>query len=239
MRYQGSKAKVVKDIVRRLDVQPGALYVEPFVGGGNVIAHVTPEATRVGYDANIYMVALLRSLALGWVPPKHVTEEEYRRVKENRHRYEHALVGYVGTQASFGGCWFGGYARAYKPDRTPRDMPHEAWKNTMRQAPLLRGCTFLQSDYRDIRFGRPAIIYCDPPYDCSTGYDEAGAFDSAEFWRWARGLDPSHTVFVSEYAAPEGWRCVWSKEVDGFNSYRKDRDVERKRPTEKLFVRDL
>ena len=57
------------------------------------------------------------------------------------------------------------------------------------------------------------MIYCDPPYANTTPYAGAPVWDAAAFWatmhQWS-ALGAS--VFVSEYAAPDPWRCVWSSE---------------------------
>jgi len=52
-----------------------------------------------------------------------------------------------------------------------------------------------------------SLVYCDPPYRGSTGYD--GWFDSRAFWQWCRDKTrEGHTVFVSEYKAPPDFECV-------------------------------
>lgn len=44
--------------------------------------------------------------------------------------------------------------------------------------------------------------------------------------------EAGHSVFVSEYAAPEGWRCVW--EHGHVNSIRKKAGAAK--PVERLFT---
>lgn len=240
MRYQGSKCRVAKHIVPLLieHRRPGQLYIEPFVGGGNVICHVE-GGPRLGIDANPYIVALLRALASGWHPPAHLSESEYACVKAAPDNFAPEYVGFCGTQSSYGSAWFGGYARGYSSSGAARDFPNEGYRACIAQSSGLKGCEFVHSDYRDMRFGRPAIIYCDPPYAGVTGYRGSQAnFDSAAFWKWCaeRSAD-GHRVYVSEYAAPEGWREIWSREVEGFRS-QTPTGCKVKRPTEKLFERD-
>lgn len=46
------------------------------------------------------------------------------------------------------------------------------------------------------------LIYCDPPYENTSGYS-TGAFDNAAFWQRVRELSTAgHDVYVSEYRAP-------------------------------------
>lgn len=240
VRYMGSKVRVWKDIVPLItaDRKKGQLYFEPFVGGGNVICHVT-GAPRLGTDSNPYVIALLNALASGWKPPEHVPEDVYRDVREHQENFAPELVGFCGTQVSFGAAWFGGYARGKGAGGRPRDFSNEGYRACVAQSAGLKGAQFVHSDYGFIRFGKPSIIYCDPPYAGVTGYRGTKTeFDSAAFWKWcAARSDEGHRVFVSEYAAPEGWREIWSREVEGFRS-QTPTGCKVKRPTEKLFVRD-
>lgn len=53
---------------------------------------------------------------------------------------------------------------------------------------------------------------CDPPYEGTTKY--ANDFDHNLFWNWVRNISKQgHTVFVSEYNAPDDFVCVWEKEA--------------------------
>ena len=54
MKYQGSKRSIIKKILPFLleNRKNGQYYVEPFVGGGNSIMHVTGK--RIGGDINPY-----------------------------------------------------------------------------------------------------------------------------------------------------------------------------------------
>ena len=66
-------------------------------------------------------------------------------------------------------------------------------------------------DYRKLPIPPGAVIYADPPYDNTTGYNNE-RFDSAEFWKAMRLLaDTGHTVFISEQTAPPDFICVWEK----------------------------
>ena len=59
-----------------------------------------------------------------------------------------------------------------------------------------------------------SIIYCDIPYQGTKVYDSKLAFNYAKFWQWCRDMaKQGHKVFISEYNAPEDFKCVWEKEV--------------------------
>lgn len=50
----------------------------------------------------------------------------------------------MGFNATFGAKYFGGYARGYKEDKkTPRDIPNEALRNLLTQAPNLKDVKFV------------------------------------------------------------------------------------------------
>ena len=56
-----------------------------------------------------------------------------------------------------------------------------------------------------------SVIYCDPPYQSTIGYESG--FDHQKFWNWVRMMSKSHHVYVSEYSAPSDFKCVWRKAV--------------------------
>lgn len=207
MKYQGSKERYWRPILNHVLQyrQEGQYYVEPFVGGANVIAHVT--GLRIGADSNKYLIAMWQALQNGWSPPVSMTEAQYRDIQQNKDDYPSELVGYVGFNFSYAGKFFGGYARG-----TGRDYCVEAYENVEAQLPLVTGVTFLCSDYLYLDVPLNSIIYCDPPYAGTTKYKDD--FDHQTFWIWCRQMKKAgHQVFVSEYKAPYDWTCLWSKNV--------------------------
>lgn len=66
-------------------------------------------------------------------------------------------------------------------------------------------------DYRDINLPNGAVIYCDPPYASTTGYDSD--FDHQAFYAWCRAVGKRHPLFVSEYWMPSDFRCIAEYEV--------------------------
>lgn len=76
---------------------------------------------------------------------------------------------------------------------------HEAWHVVRPLGIQLKVTTGI--DYRNIAFERDSVIYCDPPYAGTAGYNRQ-KFDSGEFWRWAEGLARQGCrVFISELEA--------------------------------------
>lgn len=216
MKYMGSKARHAKDILPIIltDRQEGQWYIEPFVGGANVIDKV--DGLRIGADFNPYVIALWQAVSDGWVPPDVVTEDEYAELRKVK-RVD-ALTAYAGFSLSFGGKFFGGYRRDVAGTtgciENMKTQSRRAKQSLMKQASSLNGVKFIHASYDKLEIPPNSIIYCDPPYAGTTGY-ATGAFDHGEFWQWCRDkIAEGHKVFVSEYNAPDDWTCVWSKEVN-------------------------
>lgn len=222
----GSKNRIAKYILPIMlkDRKKGQYWVEPFVGGANMIDKV--DGNRIGFDVNECLVSCLRGLSNSYEPPKEITREFYSecRDKYNKGSYvddEMFIIGYVGINGSYGGRWFdGGYAgQSTTKAGTIRNYTLEAYKNVMEQMQGLKGITFIASDYKDIEYHYlpdDSIIYCDPPYEGTKEYVTAkkSGFDSTEFWTWCREKSSEgHTVFVSEYNAPDDFVCIWQQEV--------------------------
>ena len=102
MKYLGSKSRIAKDIVpiiqRCIDeVQPMA-YLEPFVGGGNVIDKIT-YSKKIGADVNPYLIGLLKHVADDGKLLREVPRELYNEVKANYQSgcYEDWYVGNIAS----------------------------------------------------------------------------------------------------------------------------------------------
>lgn len=85
----GGKNRIVKELLPIIlkDRQPNQWYLEPFVGGCNMIDKV--EGNRIGNDANKYVIALFRELQLNeklFEELPHVGElniRRFRKIKTN------------------------------------------------------------------------------------------------------------------------------------------------------------
>lgn len=237
MQYQGGKTRVAKDIAEIILAHRGdrTTYIEPFVGGAAVMTRVAPEFEwTMGYDTMPDVIAMWQAVQLGWEPPHTVTEADYAEARTWTE--PSALRGFIGFPCSFGGKWFGGYARDPKHGRNFADV---AARSVMQRAETMRNTIFAVQDYTHLSGPavRPGmgqrVIYADPPYNGTLAYAGAGTFDSAEFWRHAKlWADAGAQVYVSEYAAPEGWRAIWTKQTQVSMA----RDKTTPPATEKLWV---
>ena len=64
------------------------------------------------------------------------------------------------------------------------------------------------SDYQSVEIPHGSVVYCDPPYKGTMEYKDSG-FDYLRFYDWLRTRD--FPVYVSEYAMPDDFAAVWSK----------------------------
>ena len=213
MKYMGSKRRIAKDILPIIlkDRKPEQWYVEPFAGGMNSICEV--DGNRIANDYHYYLIEMWKAIEGGWVPRLY-TKEEYKDVQINKDRYPPEVVGWVGFNCSYSGKYFGGYAGQTKTKiGTVRDYQVEAISNVLKQKEKLSGVVFRNQSYIDLDVPNNSIIYCDPPYQGTTKY-KTGDFDHDIFWEWCRIMKKmGHTIFISEYNAPEDFKCVWQKEL--------------------------
>ena len=232
MIYPGSKRRIAHHIIPlMLKHRAARAWVEPFVGGANSIQYVTGR--RIGNDKNEYVIALLKAVRDGWRPPTYITEDEYKHYKQLSAKglvpgNDMALAGFILTQCPFGGRWGGGFGRC----GNGRIRAEEASRGLIAQAKHLQGITFHTGDYDTFPIPLNSLIYCDPPYIGRPVYRDK--IDHVKFWDWCRYLvRKGHSVYVSEYVAPEDFISVWSGQlINQIDATRKNV----RRETEQLFV---
>jgi DNA adenine methylase len=227
MKYMGSKARIARYILPIIlkDRKEGQWYVEPFVGGANMIDKV--DGNRIGCDINKSCIGALITIrdSLELIPKSASDFSEYdyiTRCENIPEIYDFASFAY-----SFGAKFWGGFRR---DSAGVRDYISEAHKNAAKQSPKLEGVELLWCQYDSIDEPPNSLIYCDPPYAGATKYKDD--FNHDEFWQWCRDkVKEGHQVFISEYNAPDDFECIWSKEIQsGLNTNSTKKGVE------KLFV---
>lgn len=158
-------------------------------------------------DKHPYLIAMWQRLQQGWRPPYAITKEEYCAIKANMNANP-ALTGFVGFGCSFGGKWFGGYAKRDKK----RNYCMNSRNSVLKDLPRLQDATFTCFDYKDVPIPDGAVVYCDPPYANTTGYS-VGTFNSDEFFEYMRQLSKRCDVFISEEQAPSDFECIYQQEL--------------------------
>ena len=159
-------------------------------------------------DNHEYLIAMLSAVKDGWIPPDRLSEEEYTYIRTHKEENP-ALTGFVGFGCSFGGKWFGGYARTREKNR---NYCSESQRALLRDAKHWQNIEFICSDYRDVTLPDGCVVYADPPYDNTTQYWN-GKFSSADFWEYARTTSKDHLMFISEQNAPDDFVPIWSQVI--------------------------
>lgn len=234
MKYVGSKNRHAKDILPIIlkNHKKNQWYVEPFVGGFNIIDKVPGK--RIAVDTHKYLIALFIAIRDGWEPPNEISEDLYKDIRKNQDNYSPELVGFVGFGCSYAGKWFGGYARGNDNKGNPRNYALESKKNILKQKELISNIVIINADYKEECYlpASRCTIYCDPPYENTTKYKDK--FCHITFWDWVRKKSENHDVFVSEYSAPPDFKCIWEKTVN--NTLEKN--TGKKQGVERLFIYD-
>ena len=84
MKYLGNKARIAKEILPIIlkDRKVGQYYVEPFVGGANMIDKV--DGNRIGGEYNKYIAEMWIALKKGWIPENNYSKDDYIKVKNHK-----------------------------------------------------------------------------------------------------------------------------------------------------------
>lgn len=251
MRYQGGKTKqstyivpiIEKFLKKNLKLNGECEYVEPFVGGGNIFTKVN-WGVKICNDTDSDIINLWKYLANGGeIPsPQDLTLELYNTLREQdksgKRKHDAWLYALVSRICSYGGKKWGGYAHI-NPQRG-EDHISEAISSLKKQ---ISTETFLSDrvhlsfnncEYDNLEIKDGSVVYCDPPYEGTLGYNTD--FNHEKFWEWCRQLSKRGcVVLISEYKAPSDFRCIWRcKKPDGMGTTK--RGKKQKIKIEKLFI---
>jgi len=234
MKYMGSKNRIAKFILpimlKEANEKGITTWVEPFVGGANMIDKVPNNFQRIGIDYNPHTIeALIAIRDLVDKLPNEVTVEYYNSLKGTE---PNPITSLIRFGASFGGKFEAGFARGKTNKGVMRNYWHETIRNAQKQSPKLQGVQLIHGSYDEYSDFENCLIYCDPPYEGTTSY-KTGAFDHTKFWDWCRKMSEKNLVFVSEYKAPDDFICVWEGEVK--TNFASQRDEATHKAVEKLF----
>lgn len=213
MKYVGGKSRIGQQIAAYLNElrRPGQPYWEPFVGGLWVAHHIGPGPNYFS-DAHEDLINLYKAILAGWNPPTNITYDEYYEIKAMD---PCPLRTFVGYGSSFSGKYWGGYAREIVGDDNSNRYTKEAavsltWKLSRLNDPFLFSADYNEADV-PIKYMGNLLIYCDPPYEGTTGYSYLDPFDNEKFWDKCREFsEAGHTVVVSEFNAPDDFSEVMS-----------------------------
>lgn len=247
MKYMGSKSKIKKYICpiiqKYIDTNGIETYIEPFVGGANVIDSIKAK-NRIGGDNNEYLIEFLKFMQQdGKLPDDDVSRDLYNDVRNNKNtdKYPKWYIGAIGFLASYNGKFFdGGYAQEQiLPNGKKRNYYQEGKRNVEKQFSLktLLDINFIHTDYEFFSNISNSLIYCDIPYENTQQFSTSKNFDYYKFWNWAKLMSKNNIVLVSEvnepikYLEPNQYKCIWQQEII------RSQNVNNKfKATEKLFI---
>ena len=230
MKYMGSKNRIAKYllpiILAECEKHGIKKWVEPFVGGANMIDKVPDNFERIGYDLNDHVIHALIDIRdnAGRLPDS-VSEEKYKSYKGLPPQ---SITSWVRIACAYGGI----FESKLAADKTGlRNYAQEAKRNALKQSPKIQSVQFICDSYENLLFEN-TLIYCDPPYQGTSGY-KTGAFDHDKFFNWCREQSKNNVVFVSEYNAPDDFECVWQGEIK--TNFASSRKAATHNAVEKLF----
>lgn len=223
MRYLGGKHKIGYLIARLLNNQlnnramPDGIvrmnYVEPFVGGANVIKLIRKDVERIGSDICEPLIDLYKFVAEGRAHelPNSISEEEWRKAKllkdvQDNSGIPNYLLAFIGFGASFSGMWFKSYAR----DNHAHNYHAEARSSLIKSTKWMSKIFWQSGNYYDINYPKNSIIYCDPPYEGTSQVYDAIKFNRVEFYRWSLAMaDRGHLIYISEYSVVKEYKHLF------------------------------
>lgn len=203
MRYLGGKEKIAKIICDYLESvrKPNQLFVDLTVGGASIISKMS--SPKVAYDIHKPLIHLYNALSSGHIElPDTVSELQYHSAKS----YEDSdpIKAFIGFGCSFSGKYFAGYAKS-----SNRNYAKNAKNSLIKKFKTLKGVNFECQSLFDY-VGSGNLIYIDPPYIGTTKYSIN--FDYDLFWDKVRELSINNDVYISEYTAPNDFKCVLQME---------------------------
>ena len=216
----GSKSKIKKDILailqKIIDDNNISTYIEPFVGGANIIDSIKCQ-NKIGGDKSETLIELLKYVRDGGELPSEVSKELYDQVRRNKKndKYDKLFIGAIGYLASYNGRYFdGGYAKTISTKTGAiRNYYDEAKRNLENQSKYLQGIDFIYGEYTQFSNISNSLIYCDPPYKDTKQYNTSKNFNHDMFWEWCRTMSENNIVIISEEKAPKDFICIWEQNV--------------------------
>lgn len=176
-----SSLDCVSNRERERERESNGRLISLFCGSCAVESKLAPHFKSViCNDNHKYLVALWQALQDGYELPEVISEQAYKSIREHKDDNP-ALTGFVGFGCSFGGKFFGGYAR----NKTGTNYAAQSKRSILKDFANLQNATFTCNDYKDVVIPTGLVVYADPPYINTTGYT-SGKFNSEEFWSYMR-----------------------------------------------------
>lgn len=221
MHYQGGKHLIARRLTETIlnDTDQRGDYYEPFIGGGSMAAHMGHHFDRAHYsDLHGPLILMWQAAHAGFIMhgdpghffPTDITRDDYSYHREHQpHTPAAALIGFG---SAFGGKYYGSYCGVdtrYSDGRTYHNLAVKQMGKKLKSMLARQVTTFTHCPYEQVSPAPGAVIYCDPPYQGTTGY-QTGNFDHDAFWEWCRTqARRGCKIYISEYQAPSDFTCIY------------------------------
>lgn len=205
MKYLESKAGIADEILPYINnyimLNNIDIYIEPFVGGCNIIDKVICN-TRIALDNNKYLIELFkRAVNIGDIP-YNITKEEYLDTKayvnRKNNKYEDWFIGAAGFLASKQGKFFDTKNESISTVELEKIYSNNR-KELIDQIPYLKDVKFATYDYLDMKANK-SLIYADPPLL---------KFKTDKFWDKVREWSKNNIVLITYNNAPSDFNTLW------------------------------
>lgn len=210
MQYQGGKSRIARQLAEVMAniaqrERESNYFVSLFCGTCSIESKIRGFDKIICNDNHKYLIDMLNGVKNGCDLPECISEEEYRYIRDHKDE-DPVLSGFVGFGCSFGGKWFGGYAR----NKTGTNYALQSKKSLLKDMQSLMDADFICKDYREVDLPNNCVVYADPPYEGTTKYRNE-KFNSSEFWDYMRKISKNHLVFISEQKSPSDFISIWNK----------------------------
>lgn len=219
MRCIGDKKRIANHITSYINsyiyLNNITTYIEPFVGGANIIDKVICQ-NKIGYDNDKYLIALYKHIQFSYCSdiPLEIGAEQYIDCKEHfknkDNKYKDWYTGIVYYLASSNLS-----VEMFNKNSTCDSMAYVKYREELlEQFKYLQSIEFRFADYREIE-SADSLLYLDPPLFKGVNYDSiTKRFNYIEFWNKAREWSQNNIVLISSKQAPDDFIEVWRDDID-------------------------
>lgn len=210
MRYIGSKRRLIKYLKPIIEsyLKPGMKYLEPFVGGANMITEIEWDK-KIGADINAPLINLLIHFRDNDPKFFKVSKEQYYFFKEKFKNGENDwVIGYVGFFCSYLSKFYGSY-----DDRESYLLGsfNSLYKQSKKEG--FKKIKFISASFEKLKITN-SLVYLDPPYKNTCKYTNIKSLDYDMLWKkcyeWSKS---NNIILLSELNAPDFFECIWQKDM--------------------------
>ena len=231
MAYIGGKSKKYQHITDILNHEcfDNFDYLEPFIGYGHILRRISNKKSYTVSDNNDLLIELLNFIQNTDKKYPHISEKEYNKLKNDNTEKNKIKKAFAAFCYSYNGKEFGGYTNIVGSRNYPKERK-KYYDSLKKNETFMNSNIYLKSYFK--YKPKNKLIYCDPPYEKTTGYSTSKDFDHELFWETMRKWSKNNYVFISEYKAPKDFIELSSSKKYSTLSGKGSCNVR----TEKLFV---